>query len=326
MISRVAEHCFWFGRYLERTESTARVVQVTRALALDSDLPKRACWAPVVIVAGEHERFAATHDEAAEHDGDVVQKFMVWDEKNGSSLVRSAGAARENARAIRDVLSREVWETVNWLHVWLPEGGKDRFKKDKESFYRKVREATQLCLGQLRSTMLHDAALDYVWLGVLLERVGQTARMCDVHHHALALEAPGNNVLETSVWLTLLRACSGLEPFMRRNQARVTGEAIAAFLLLEGRFPRSVRYCVRSATERLAEIRPPAEDLPGEKAWRRLRQLDEWLAQLVPAAVARTTHDVLTHVVEETAAVCDDLHAELFAPAPAATTPPAPEA
>ena len=34
VISRVADHCFWFGRYLERAESTARLLQVTRTLAL----------------------------------------------------------------------------------------------------------------------------------------------------------------------------------------------------------------------------------------------------------------------------------------------------
>ena len=28
MISRVADHCFWFGRYVERAESTARLLQV----------------------------------------------------------------------------------------------------------------------------------------------------------------------------------------------------------------------------------------------------------------------------------------------------------
>ena len=45
MISRVADHCFWFGRYLERTESTARVLFVTRNLALDTELSdQRGAW------------------------------------------------------------------------------------------------------------------------------------------------------------------------------------------------------------------------------------------------------------------------------------------
>jgi hypothetical protein len=41
MISRVADHCFWLGRYVERAESTARLLAVTPALALDAELSTR---------------------------------------------------------------------------------------------------------------------------------------------------------------------------------------------------------------------------------------------------------------------------------------------
>ena len=33
MISRVADHCFWFGRYVERAESTARMLAASVSLA-----------------------------------------------------------------------------------------------------------------------------------------------------------------------------------------------------------------------------------------------------------------------------------------------------
>ena len=60
MISRVADHCFWLGRYVERAESTARLLQVTRALAFDAELPPLHCWRPLVIVSGQYAEFAAT--------------------------------------------------------------------------------------------------------------------------------------------------------------------------------------------------------------------------------------------------------------------------
>ena len=56
MISRVADHCFWFGRYVERAESTARLLQATRTLVFDADLPVTQCWQPLVIVSGELSR------------------------------------------------------------------------------------------------------------------------------------------------------------------------------------------------------------------------------------------------------------------------------
>jgi len=35
MISRVADHCFWFGRYIERAEATARMLAASVSLSLD---------------------------------------------------------------------------------------------------------------------------------------------------------------------------------------------------------------------------------------------------------------------------------------------------
>jgi uncharacterized alpha-E superfamily protein len=187
MIARVADHCFWFGRYLERTESTARVLATTASLSLDAELTPRQCWLPVVIVAGEDVAFARRHGEGAAEDAELVQRYMTWTDENLSCIRRSIAAARENARSIRDVLSIEAWETVNELHLWFSgPAARAGYDADRYGFYRTVRERTQLCLGLLRSTMLHDTPLDFIWLGVMLERVGQTARVLDVHHHALA--------------------------------------------------------------------------------------------------------------------------------------------
>ena len=327
MISRVADHCFWFGRYLERAESTARVMAVTLNLALDAELTARQCWGPVIIVSGEEERFAARFGPDAADDGEVVQDYMSWRDDNSVCLHGSVGAARENARSIREVVSLEAWEAVNELHLWLGSpAARTEYTEHRYGFYRHVRQSCQLCLGLLRSTMLHDTPLDFIWLGVLLERVGQTARILDVHHHALTTLARSQSrhaVVETSLWLSLLRACSGFEPFMKTNQGKVTGNAVAGFLMLEPRFPRSVRYCVHSAHERLCAIRPPAaRDLPGGQTLERLRVLDDWLAQRGGYALdAGVVHDVLTHVVDETAAICEGLGRELFGdPAPSSTT------
>ena len=57
MISRVADHCFWFGRYVERAESTARTLAASMSLALDAELPPAQVWRPVVVVSGEEDRF-----------------------------------------------------------------------------------------------------------------------------------------------------------------------------------------------------------------------------------------------------------------------------
>lgn len=316
MISRVADHCFWLGRYIERAESTARVLFVTRNLALDAELPAERIWQPVVIVAGEEPAFTARFGAAALGDGEVVQRYMTWDEKNLSSIRCSIAAARDNARSIREVVSLEVWETINELHLWLgSDAARAEFHAERYGFYRHIRQSAQLALGLLRSTMLHDTPLDFIWLGVLLERVGQTGRILDVHHYALTRQDPLHPIVDTALWLSLLRACSGFEPFMKRSQGKVTAAAVGAFLVLEPRFPRSVRYCVHSAHERLAAIRPPADAaLPGARALERLAALDERLAHTTADSLDQgRIHELLTHVVDEIAAICEVLATEVFA-------------
>ncbi|HTM22149.1 MAG TPA: alpha-E domain-containing protein [Kofleriaceae bacterium] len=320
MISRVADHAFWFGRYVERTEATARLLAATRNLALDAELEPAQCWRPVIVVSGEEEDFRAGHDAAADDapawgDGDRVETFMTWDEDNPASLLCSVGACRWNARSIREVLSAEVWEYVNELHLWMAgDAAQAEWQAHRYDFYRRVKSHTQLVLGLLRSTMLHDEPLDFIWLGVLLERVSQTARILDVHHHAFTRLQKRHVVVETAAWLSLLRALGGMEPFMKRHQGRVAPEVVARFLIGEDRFPRSIAYCVHSAHERLQAIRPPsASELPGGRTLERLRVLDEWVVENRTVSFAGDgLHDALTHVVDECHAICTGLGQELF--------------
>jgi uncharacterized alpha-E superfamily protein len=312
VISRVADHCFWFGRYLERAESTARVLEVTRNLALDAGLTPLQCWGPVVVVSGEEGRFRSRF-EGSFGDADLVQRYLTWDEEVPTSIRRSVAAVRENARSIREVVSHETWETVNELHLWFagPEA-EARWRDDRHGFYREVRRSCQLALGLVQGTMLHDDPYDFIALGVMLERSAQTARILDVHHHALTdVEA---RAVETAVFLALLRACSGFEPFMKRNRGAVTPAAVAAFLVLDREFPRSIRFSIASAQARLARILPiPVADRPGDESLERLRLLDAWLTERRASDLAGTQlHELLTRVVDDASAICDAIGKELL--------------
>jgi uncharacterized alpha-E superfamily protein len=312
MISRVADHCFWFGRYVERAESTARMLAQAASFALDGELPPAHVWRPIVVVSGEEERFTT------DADGESVQRFMVWNEDNGVALARSIHAARDNARSIREVLSAEVFEAINELHLWSTSDiAQAQFAHQREVFYHQVRRSTQLALGLLRSTMLHDEPLDFIWLGMLLERVSQTARILDVHHHAFTHmfdHGTKHEVVETALWLSLLRALSGSEAYLKRANGRVGPESVARFLISEIQFPRSIAYCVHSAHDRLRGIRPPdRHELPGGAALEQLRVLDAWVeARKTEPLAGAAVHDLLTHVVDEVHDICRTLGKELL--------------
>jgi uncharacterized alpha-E superfamily protein len=331
MISRVADHCFWFGRYVERAESTARLLQATRTLVFDADLPVTQCWQPLVIVSGEYPSFCERFGAEAVGDGERVQEYLTWS-PGGVSLVASVRAARECARVIRDVLSHDAWEAINELFHFLDDGVSPKlYRENREGFYRRMRNGTQLTLGLVRSTMLHDEPMSFLWLGAMIERAGQVARLLDMHHHTIAQEgaqlgasAQTHDIVKVALWLSLLRASSGVEAFMKMHQGRVSAQSLITFLLLEQSFPRSLRYCLRSACAILRDIWPPLSGSASEHSSQtRLAALLAWLeAQTFDGA---DIHALLTHVVDETAAVCTLVSTEIQGPPrPPATAPHAP--
>jgi uncharacterized alpha-E superfamily protein len=326
MISRVAEHCFWLGRYIERAENTSRLLQATRGLVLDTELTPQECWRPLIVAAGEEIPFVRLFGEGATGDAETVERYMTWDERNLSSLVASVRAGRENVRSVREVVSLDAWEVVNEIHLWLgSDAARVEFATHRYGFHRRIRDSVQLCLGLMRSTMLHDTPLEFIWLGVMLERAGQVARLLDVHHPSGRHAAERHPIIETSVWLSLLRAASALEPFLQRHHGRVTPQAAASFLMLEPRLPRSLRYCIHAAHERLTRIRPSGDaTLPGAASMVRLGALDRWITELSAVSLEPSEiHDHLTKVVDEVAMVCNTVGAEFFG---APEEPAAPEA
>jgi uncharacterized alpha-E superfamily protein len=313
VISRVAEHCFWFGRYLERTESSARLLQATRSLAFDADIPVTHCWQPLVIVAGEEVPFVERFGRDALGNGEVVQEYMTWNRDNMVSLHSSAYAARNCARAIREQISLDAWEEVNELYHYLSrEATQKLYADNREDFYKSVRRSTQLILGTVRSTMLHEEAMRFLWLGAMLERVGQTARILDMHHHTMEQEAE-HEIIGVAVWMSLLRACSANEAFMKKNQGRVTATAMVEFILFETGFPRSLLYSLRAASDNLRRIWEEPE--PATRAsLKRLETLIAWMQAQIDAFDLGRIHQLLTHVVDETAAVSMQIAEEIQGP------------
>lgn len=318
MITRVADHCFWLGRYLERTESTARHLQVTGTIALDAELPQSRVWAPLVIVSGQEADFVERFGRGSMGEPETVQRYLALDLENPVSLARSIAAVRENARSIREVVSLEVWQTLNELYLFFQsEEARRAYAEGRDAFYGRVQRSIQLGLGLVASTMLHETPLDFIFLGVLVERVSQTARLLDVEHHAFSEAGVTHPILETAFWLSLLRASSGFEAFMKRNRGIVTGASVAAFLVKEPKFPRSVLHSTTHARQRLQAITGHGagdeREGPGEAALRRISTLERWLEALPASALeGNEVHRTLTHVVHEAHGVCNAIGSELL--------------
>lgn len=320
MISRVAEACFWLHRQVERSDAVARLSRVNQGFVLDADLPAERKWYPLLVVCGEHERFDERYPSSARADGDIVREYVTWDTENPTSIVTAIFWARENARTIREVISLDMWEVLNDLWHWLRGGaGRRLFRSDPDAFYRRICDGAAMFQGVCHNTMLHEAPFDFMRLGMLLERAGQTARVLDVHHHTFIAEdsqlPSGDVALARLQWLALLRSCSATGPFLKRRRSAPTARAVAGFLLLDEGFPRSVFHCVDRAEGLLRRIRGSSS--VGERAADALAELRQSLA----TQTTKRLHDVgvhaeVTRIVQQTAEVCQAIHADYFDPAP----------
>jgi uncharacterized alpha-E superfamily protein len=317
VISRVAGSCFWLSRYVERVEVLARMLDVNQAFQLDVDLPEATRWRPLVVVMGEEKPFLDQTPHDRIDDAETVQSYLTWDEENPTSLVSSLRFARENARTIREVLSLEMWESLNDVWVWL--GGRAArrlYRVDRHAFYRRLCEQSLLFQGVTQATMLHEDPFEFMQLGTALERAGLAARVLDVKHHSVGptTEAP-ESPAETAQWLATLRFCCGVEPFLKRQDLSLSGRAVARFLLFDRAFPRSVVHNLDRARAFLDLVRPP-----GLSDLRSVLLLAETLDQLVKmnidTVLAEGLHEVLTWIVDTTGEICAALRDDFFDPAP----------
>src|SRR5437763_16803166 len=103
--------------------------------------------------------------------------------------------------------------------------------------------------------MRHDDAWQFLRLGRYLERAEKSARLLEVKFHLLV---PHDPTLDAAVdlhqWRALLSAASAEEAYLHAGSPWPSPEAVASFLLLDDRFPRSVAYCLREVESALVEL------------------------------------------------------------------------
>jgi len=278
MISRVADHCFWLGRYLERPRAWPVFSgdQEPGARRGPEPAPRLAPGDHRLRGGGALPRPARRRRRRREQ----VQAYLAWDEQNPCSIRRCLAAARDNARSIREVVSLETWEALNALHLWVGSPGRaPEWREDRHAFYRRIRTSAQSLHGIVRGTMLHDDALHFLELGMMLERAGQTARHPRRPPPRLPPAGSPRRGGDGPVALAAGGPAPGSSPFMKLHRGRSWRTPVARFLVLEPLFPRSVRFALDVAAIRLSRIRPAAEEeLPGGEAQLRLVRFAAWVA------------------------------------------------
>src|SRR5260370_10498466 len=163
----MAETLFWTGRYMERADDTARLVDVyVHRLLGDPAAEGAGSGADCGPLFG---LLGVDPGPDAEPDVGAALFRLAYDAKSPSAIAGSVLAARAGARGIREVISSEMWECLNVAGHGLTGQRRAADRLGPHVFLRFIRERAALFFGLAGSTMRHDDARPFLVRGRSLE-------------------------------------------------------------------------------------------------------------------------------------------------------------
>jgi uncharacterized alpha-E superfamily protein len=255
MLSRTADSLFWLSRYIERADSTARILDAASRLEA---LPTAYGgvtngWESAILAAGAYHSFSAAYPEPTQQ---TVVDYLAFSQDNPSSIRRCFEIARNNARAVRTALTAEMWEAINGAWLDLRRFNSSSLDRPRlNDFLSRVKEAANRFDGSAYRTMLRNDAYYFSRLGVFLERADNTARILDVKYHVLLPEhAHVGGGLDYFQWSTVLRSVSALTAYHWVYRDSIKPWLVADLLILNEQMPRSLAACYQTLSVTLDDL------------------------------------------------------------------------
>jgi len=294
MLSRTAEQLYWTGRYVERAENMARILDASQRLSVQGRTRARDAdvWVSALDILCADRLYGETH-------GDVTREgviaFLTLDRDNPSSIYSCIRIARENARALRSAISAEMWESLNT--TWLTIRGMTETQLQSDGlrdFFDWVKVRSHLFLGVAYTTTLHDDAFTFTRLGTFLERADNTTRLLDSKFHILA-DSGTDLAANYYEWGAVLRSVGAFRAYHQLYHDVITPTRVAELLILQPQMPRSLRFCFDQVLGLLSTLsagrKLESERLAGEFCARlRYGQIEK--------IQTRSLHDFLMEVLD----------------------------
>ena len=235
MLSRIAKSMFWIGRYVERAEDTARLLQTHLRLIIENTTAHEvdACRNLLALMSVDHVKDPTLTD---------LLRILGSDPAEPTSIYFSFAAARDNARRAREVIPLDLWECVNTTWHQLPTTPFGT--SGAHVFLNWARERSAMFAGISRGIMVRDDGWQFMSMGRSLEQVDMTSRLV-----ASAALAHGS-----TRWPAVLRGCGGHDAFLRTYRGLYTDREATEFLIVDARFPRSIMHGLIAAADSLQRV------------------------------------------------------------------------
>lgn len=251
MLSRTADNLFWMGRYMERADATARLIEMGYRMAMLPGSNEMDEWRSVAAASGSAPDIAEGRNLTASA---VVERLLL-DPENRSSIRSCLNSARANGRAIRTALTQDMWEALNDGWRQLGEMDAETALRNLPSLLEWAKNRTAAFRGATEGSLLRNDGYHFLRIGGLIERADMTLRLLDVKYYVLL---PETDVVgggrDYHQWTSVLRATSALRAYHHVYKGDYSPWGIADFLILNATFPRSLNFCYRSIEHCLDEL------------------------------------------------------------------------
>ena len=265
MLARVAENVFWLSRYLERAESTARLINVHDKLLMDlPDVDREAGWQSLVSIAGLDRTFSVREEHPDEAS---VTRFLLAEPDNPGSLINAANAIRVNLRSSRDTFPQMLYERTNELCRLIRHGIPQRIgTTERQAFLSDVEHRLLAIAGTLEGSLSHGNTYLLTRMGCLIERADMTSRILDVRAATLPVRPAAEHFepFDEREWMSVLRSVAAFQMYRRHVHRPINGPDVLRYLLLDRDFPRAYRFCLdhlSACLEQLGANRAPLDAL-----------------------------------------------------------------
>ncbi len=264
MLARAAADFYWMGRYLERTEQTARLLHYQLTRLVDTPADELALgWRVLYRTFGHPPPPVPTDADEAEvfliADAYTLAGTFVEDETNPNSMISCWSQARENARQLRPWLPVRVWTCLNqgFLRIRTRDFARAWAEGPAELALGAI-DRLRLLAGVIDAMMSRDDAWRFLELGRFVERLQHQTVLLDTW---VSIGHPPESGPRLS-WSDLLRVCGAYELYRRRRSIRVRRESAIGFLVRNPELPLSLRFAVRRIERLLAGIDPAGARYP----------------------------------------------------------------
>ncbi len=313
MLSRTAENLYWTARYLERADSIARLLEVAYRISLipNTEEGYNNEWESILATSGIKKEYLSIYKEIKKNN---IEYFLLFDDRNYSSVKNCISKARENIKMVRTAVTLEVWNAVNsFFYNFVDLTKRKYFSKDLPEIIDLIKRNVNLIKGTIINTQLLNDGFDFLILGNYFERADFTARIIDVKYFILL---PSTSLIGTQIdnfqWSLMLRSVSSYRAFKwAYGNSEIDYTKIIDFLVLNEKCPRSLFFSVEKINYHLKRLK---DDYKDKKLFSsKIEHLFKKLKLLtVNDILDEGLHEFLRNFIEDISIVYQDLEKKYF--------------